>query len=67
MRTECMEHEFVYGRKMPVEMLVRQIADSGDSCGCWQAEEHFCTLTYERRPYGVGLLIAGVDVLISSP
>ena len=25
-------------------------------------EEHFCTLTYQRRPYGVGLLIAGVDV-----
>lgn len=28
MRTECMEHEFIYGRKMPVEMLVRQVADS---------------------------------------
>ena len=26
-------------------------------------EEHFCTLTYQRRPYGVGLLVAGVDVL----
>ena len=23
-----MEHEFIYGRKMPVEMLVRQVADS---------------------------------------
>ena len=28
MRTECMEHEFIYGRKMPVEMLIRQVADS---------------------------------------
>ena len=23
-----MEHEFIYGRKMPVEMLIRQVADS---------------------------------------
>ncbi|KAK8816063.1 hypothetical protein WA556_001009 [Blastocystis sp. ATCC 50177/Nand II] len=51
MRTECMEHEYIYGRKMPIEMLVRQVSD----------KEHFCTLTYERRPYGVGFLIAGVD------
>ena len=28
MRTECMEHEYIYGRKMPIEMLVRQVADS---------------------------------------
>ena len=51
MRTECMEHEYIYGRKMPLEMLVHQVAE----------KEHFCTLTYERRPYGVGLLIGGVD------
>ena len=46
-----MEHEYIYGRKMPIEMLIRQVAD----------KEHFCTLTYQRRPYGVGLLVAGVD------
>ena len=23
-----MEHEFIYGRKIPVEMLIRQVADS---------------------------------------
>lgn len=26
-----MEHEFIYGRKMPIEMLVRQVADSKDT------------------------------------
>ena len=31
-------------------------------CTSSPLEEHFCTLTYERRPYGVGLLIGGVDV-----
>ena len=28
MRTECMEHEYIYGRKMPIEMLVRKVSDS---------------------------------------
>lgn len=28
MRTECMEHEYIYGRKMPIEMLVRQVSGS---------------------------------------
>ena len=23
-----MEHEYIYGRKMPLEMLIRQVADS---------------------------------------
>ena len=23
-----MEHEYIYGRKMPIEMLIRQVADS---------------------------------------
>lgn len=65
MRTECMEHEFIYGRKMPVEMLIRQVADSCVSTYLLWLEEHFCTLTYDRRPYGVGLLVAGVDVSFS--
>ena len=25
-------------------------------------EEHFCTITYDRRPYGVGLMVGGRDV-----
>ena len=60
-----MEHEFIYGRKMPVEMLIRQVADSinDDFINDW-IEEHFCTMTYDRRPYGVGLLVAGVDVRV---
>ena len=67
MRTECMDHEYVYGRKMPMEMLVRQVAESDflKILFFWCLEEHFCTLTYERRPYGVGLLIGGVDVFLS--
>ena len=62
MRTECMEHEYIYGRKMPIEMLVRQVSDSVSFTMESSLEEHFCTLTYERRPYGVGFLVAGVDV-----
>lgn len=33
MRTECMEHEYIYGRKMPVEMLIRQVAESSTNPG----------------------------------
>lgn len=65
-----MDHEYVYGRKMPMEMLVRQVAESVFYHLNSPLEEHFCTLTYERRPYGVGLLIGGVDVsfvLLVSP
>ena len=40
-----------YGRPVPIERIVNQIGDRAQSN----------TQQYGRRPYGVGLLIAGVD------
>jgi 20S proteasome subunit alpha 6 len=51
MREECMNHRFVYDSPMQTERLVLDVAN----------KHHQCTLTYSRRPYGVGLLVAGVD------
>jgi 20S proteasome subunit alpha 6 len=51
MREECLSHRFVYDSAMPTERLVLDVAD----------KHHQCTLTASRRPYGVGLLVAGVD------
>jgi len=51
MRDECLSHRFVYDSAMPTERLVLDVAD----------KHHQCTLTYTRRPYGVGLLVAGFD------
>jgi hypothetical protein len=31
---------------------------------CYDTEKQECTQSYVRRPYGVGLLVAGVDVRI---
>ncbi|KDO19917.1 hypothetical protein SPRG_14825 [Saprolegnia parasitica CBS 223.65] len=51
MRTECLNHKFVYGSALPVARLVADVAD----------KKQECTQSYVRRPYGVGLLVAGVD------
>ena len=51
MREECLNHRFVYDAPIQTERLVLDVAD----------KHHQCTLTYTRRPYGVGLLVAGVD------
>ncbi|OQR91928.1 proteasome subunit alpha [Achlya hypogyna] len=51
MRTECLNHKFVYGSALPVARLVSDVAD----------KKQECTQSYVRRPYGVGLLVAGVD------
>ncbi|KAF6005111.1 Proteasome subunit alpha 1 [Cyanidiococcus yangmingshanensis] len=51
MRDECLQHRFVYGSAMPVSRLVNVIADLCQKC----------TQRVSRRPYGVGMLIAGVD------
>lgn len=51
MRTECLNHKFVYGSHMNTGGLVREIAD----------RHQRCTQSYVRRPYGVGLLVAGYD------
>ncbi|ETV91082.1 hypothetical protein H310_14245 [Aphanomyces invadans] len=51
MRTEALNHKFVYGSALPVARLVSDVAD----------KKQECTQSYVRRPYGVGLLVAGVD------
>jgi 20S proteasome subunit alpha 6 len=52
MRTECLNHKFVYGSALPLARLVSDVAD----------KKQECTQSYVRRPYGVGLLVAGYDV-----
>jgi len=51
MRTECLNHKYVYGGPLQAGRLVLDLAD----------KHQRCTQTYVRRPYGVGLLIAAVD------
>ncbi|KAJ0411186.1 hypothetical protein ATCC90586_008902 [Pythium insidiosum] len=51
MRTESLNHKFVYGSQITVGRLVSDVAD----------RKQECTQSYIRRPYGVGLLVAGVD------
>jgi len=51
MRNECLNHQFVYEQPIQVGRLVSRIAD--------KSQIH--TQQYGRRPYGVGLLVAGYD------
>ena len=51
MRQQALASKMTYGRPMPTERIVNQIAD--------RAQQN--TQIAGKRPYGVGLLIAGVD------
>lgn len=51
MRNECINHRYVYETALPVGRLVRQVADKAQ----------VCTQRSWKRPYGVGLLVAGYD------
>lgn len=51
MRTECLNHRYVYNGPLQTQRLVQQIAD--------KSQHH--TQRYGRRPYGVGLLVIGHD------
>ncbi|GAM21792.1 hypothetical protein SAMD00019534_049670, partial [Acytostelium subglobosum LB1] len=51
MRNECSNYKYVYEADMRVERLVTKVAD--------KSQVH--TQRYGRRPYGVGLLVAGYD------
>lgn len=51
MRGECLNHRYVYGTSMPVGRLVTQVSD----------KSQVYTQKSEKRPYGVGLLVVGVD------
>ena len=51
MRTECLNHKYVYGAPLQAARLVVDVADKYQRC----------TQMYVRRPYGVGLLLGSYD------
>ena len=51
MRTEALNHKYVYGSPIQGGRLVQDLADMHQKC----------TQSYVRRPYGVGLLVAAYD------
>ena len=51
MRTECLNHKYVFGAPLQASRLLSDVAD----------KHQRCTQTYVRRPYGVGLLVASFD------
>lgn len=51
MRKECINHKFTYDSPMVVGRLVLDVAD----------KSQVCTQRSWKRPYGVGLLVAGYD------
>ncbi|XP_031477780.1 proteasome subunit alpha type-1-A-like [Nymphaea colorata] len=51
LRSECINYSFVYESSLPVGRLVVQLADKAQ----------VCTQRSWKRPYGVGLLVAGLD------
>ena len=53
MRNECLQNKYGYNSPMPVSRLVTQIG----------SKSQIPTQRYGRRPFGVGLLIAGYDDL----
>lgn len=52
MQKECLTHKYVYGIPMPPHRLMADLAD----------KHQLTTQTYVRRPFGVGLLVASVDM-----
>jgi 20S proteasome subunit alpha 6 len=53
LRGQCLDHAFVYSQPYPCERLVELVSN--------KSQVH--TQKYGRRPYGVGLLVAGYDEL----
>lgn len=51
MRNECMNNRYAYESPLPVSRLVSRMGNKMQTC----------TQRYDRRPYGVGLLVAGYD------
>lgn len=51
MKQQCLGHRLTFGRAMPLRTLVDMIGEKAQ----------VNTQVYGKRPYGVGLLIAGVD------
>ncbi|KAL6215868.1 hypothetical protein ACLB2K_015294 [Fragaria x ananassa] len=59
MRSECINYNYTYESPLPVGRLVVQLADKAQIIEV----EHFlvCTQRSWKRPYGVGLLVGGLD------
>ena len=51
MKQQCLASKMTYGRPIPVERIVTQIGERAQTN----------TQHYGKRPYGVGLLVAGID------
>ena len=51
MKRQALASKMTYGRAIPLERIVDQIGDRAQ----------VSTQVYTKRPYGVGLLVAGVD------
>merc|ERR1712113_693756 len=51
MRNECLNHRYIYDAPMNVGRLVAQVADMSQQK----------TQSASKRPFGVGLLVAGID------
>jgi len=51
MRQECINHKYSFGRDYPVGRIINLLG----------LKMQVCTQRYDRRPYGVGLLVAGFD------
>ncbi|KAF7993748.1 hypothetical protein HCN44_010343 [Aphidius gifuensis] len=51
MRTECLNYKYSHDDTLPVGRLITNLGNKMQTC----------TQRYDRRPYGVGLLVAGYD------
>lgn len=51
MRQECLNYKFAYGSNIMPERLMSRVGN----------KMQICTQRYDRRPYGVGLLVASYD------
>jgi len=51
LRTECLNYKYVHDSPHPVTRLLTKLGNKMQTC----------TQRYDKRPYGVGLLIAGFD------
>lgn len=52
MRTECLNHRYSHDAPLPVGRLIGAVGN----------KLQVCTQRYDKRPLGVGLLVAGYDV-----
>ncbi|XP_060519583.1 proteasome subunit alpha type-1 [Cylas formicarius] len=51
MRTECLNYKYSHDTYLPLNRLISMLGN----------KMQVCTQRYDRRPYGVGLLVAGYD------